>query len=241
MYAFADLIAKTFGNASIVNTTAPDFDGIVSAVPNNDGSITVEWDAPTPNACATPIRFEVYVLPGSVSAATLFGSRNNIVKIVESNDLQTNVFTLADQTTYLIRNQEYTLGVRAISGVSIQESNMAIEVVTAIASGNLPVVFQNLAAAFASTQLDFEATEAAFENTQGDFELTQAAFESTVLDLNTIQTALDDSLADLQGLVNDLQIITNQFDSQLSRISSSFEITGQILEDEPLNGTTTES
>lgn len=144
MYAqyFADLFSHRVPNASVSDTTAPTFAGITGAVANTDGSLTAQWSAATD--ATPPIEFIIYIALGSVNAAALFQSAN-IVTISPANTLSKNVINLADQETYLVKGEQYTLGVRAKDALGNINTNTAIQVITAVASGNLPEVYQQIA------------------------------------------------------------------------------------------------
>ena len=115
---------KLFYSNTTTNTTAPTFSGISSVTPNNDGSFTLTWSAAT-GAFATPVEYDIFVALGSVSAASLFVSGNN-VSTSQNNATSANVFTLANLATYFVNGQIYTFGVRAVSATNISDTNIAI-------------------------------------------------------------------------------------------------------------------
>jgi hypothetical protein len=128
IYFLGSSIVQKPAPASIPSTVAPVFAGITNAAPNTDGSISASWSAGT--AINPPISYKVYIARGSVSAATLFNSLN-LAKIVPANTLTARLFLLADQT-YLVRDQEYTLGVRAVDAYGNVETNTAILTATSV-------------------------------------------------------------------------------------------------------------
>lgn len=148
-YAF-QIASKTFSNGAVVNTTPPTFGGVASVVPNTDGSFVVNWAAATGSAAA-PIRYEIFVSPGSVSAATLF-TPSNRVSVSSSALNSARVFVLQDQTTYFVNGQTYTFGVRAVSAQNISETNTVVLTSAAIGTGNLPALFQDIADELAATE-----------------------------------------------------------------------------------------
>lgn len=148
-YAF-QLAAKTFSNGAVVNTSPPTFGGVASVVPNTDGSFTVNWAVAT-GAAAAPIRYEIFVSPGSVSAATLF-TLSNRISVSSSALTSARVFVLQDQTTYFVNGQTYTFGVRAVSAQNISDTNTVVLTSAAIGTGNLPAIFQDIAEELAATE-----------------------------------------------------------------------------------------
>lgn len=133
--SYAALVgAKQFYNGSIQNTNAPVFSGIQSTSANNDSSLNASWNAATGSAQA-PIRYAVYIMIGSVSAAALFINGN---KIGEFSGLTAKIYALANGS-FLLKNQIYTLGVRALSGNSISETNTVILTDTCIGVSVLDV------------------------------------------------------------------------------------------------------
>lgn len=129
-YFLGSSIVQKPAPASVPSTTPPVFAGIVSATPDNDGSIVASWAAGT--AANPPISYQVYIAFGSVSAGVLFNA-SNLTEIVPSGVLSARIFTLKDQQTYLLKDQVYTLGVRAVDAYGNTETNIAIS--TAISTG----------------------------------------------------------------------------------------------------------
>jgi len=154
-------------SATVINTP-PIFAGITGATPNADGSINVQWAAAT--SVNLPFEYQVYIAPGSVSAATLFALKP--VVLVDSPNSNVNVFKLTDQSTYLVKDQVYTLGVRVRDGVKNQNTNLTTLTATAIASGNLISLFQTVQSQLAATQVLLAADHVNFQgdhvNFQGD-------------------------------------------------------------------------
>lgn len=133
---------NTTPNACVIDTIPPVFAGIANATAQTDGSIEVDW---LPALDSTPpIEYVLYIALGSVSAATLFVN-GNIVAIAPQLSNSFKIYTLSDNSTYLVNGQVYTLGVRAKDGVGNVDSNLVIQTETAIASGNMPAVYQTIA------------------------------------------------------------------------------------------------
>ena len=122
-YFFGPMTQKT-SNSSLVDNTPPTFAGVSSATQNTNGSITVAWGSVT-EAQSTPVAFNIYVALGSVDATALFVA-GNLVLTAPTSASEIQVYTLADQTTYLKAGQIYTFGVRAKDAVGNINTNTAI-------------------------------------------------------------------------------------------------------------------
>jgi hypothetical protein len=133
---------KNFVSSVTANTIAPTFSGIASVTPKNDGSFTITWSAAT-GSPALPVEYRMYVALGSVSAGSLFVN-SNWVSTTKQTVVTGNVFQLGDGLTYFTNGLVYTFGVRAVSSQNVSDTNTAILTSTAIASGNLALVFQNI-------------------------------------------------------------------------------------------------
>jgi hypothetical protein len=120
---FAGQQSQLVPNASIVNAIAPTFSGVSSAVAQTDGSILAGWSLPVANGAATPIRVVVYIALGaSVSPSTLFTGPNAVGQ-GKSTDTSMRIYQLGDRSTFLTKGQTYTIGARAFSALSINETN----------------------------------------------------------------------------------------------------------------------
>lgn len=116
----------------VSNLVAPTFAGIVTAVAQADGSVLVSWAAAT-GAYLSPAHYQVYISPGSVSAAVLFALPNKLEPLaLGATSLQVYVDT---NGTTLVAGDTYTFGVRAVSASNISENNTAIQ--TAVITYNL--------------------------------------------------------------------------------------------------------
>lgn len=140
---FAGRFIQKLPQNCAVNTTPPAFSGITSITTNVNGSLQANWSAGTTSS-KDPIEYLIYIALGSVSAATLFQS-SNLVTMSPSGTTSRKVFTLANQTTYLIKNQIYTMGVRAKDSQGYTETNTAILTATATGYVDLPSVYQDIA------------------------------------------------------------------------------------------------
>lgn len=177
-YALAPA-TQTLPPASLPDTTAPTFGGATGATPNLDASFTLAWLAATD--ASNPIRYRCYLALGSVSAAALFVP-GNLVKTVEAPALSTRLFSLGDQLGYLIRGQIYTLGVRAVDAYGNMETNTVVVTATATASGNLPDIYQTVAAALQVTAGQTEATQVLLEASATRIEDAASLIEAASLD-----------------------------------------------------------
>lgn len=184
LQGFAGISSQLLPNAAISDLTPPTFAGITGATPNTDGSITALWSAASD--ATPPIEYNIYIALGVVSAAALFVP-GNLVTISPALTTSKRIFTLADQTTYLVNGQQYTMGVRAKDAVGNIDTNLVIQTPTAIASGNLPVVLQTLAtdldSVLAAAQTTLESISSA-----GGTSLTAELEIETVLDVEEIES-----------------------------------------------------
>lgn len=193
-FAFS-VLAKTFGNAAINNIVAPTFAGITSVVANLDSTFSVSW-SPATGGAATPINYEVYIALGNVSAGTLFQA-SNMAKVVQNNT--TKIFMLADGVTYFVRGQVYTLGVRARSASGIQDSNTAILTAAAVAPGNLPVVYTNIANQLADIEANLAQDHLDLAQDHADFVAALAILDGYLTDFNAKLTVLQGYLATMSA------------------------------------------
>jgi hypothetical protein len=238
-YFLGSSIVQKPAPAALPSSTAPVFAGIVSATPNTDGSITAAWAAGT--TVNPPIEYIVYIAVGSVSPAALFVSAN-AQRCVPTSVLSTRIFTLADQTTYLINGQTYTLGVRARDAYSNTETNTVIQTATAIASGNLPAVLQTLVASLAVTDANLSTDHANFQvdhanfqsdhtnfqsdhtNFQADhlaFQGDHSNFQTDHANFQTDHTNLAATAADLDSTASDLAATSTDLDATASDIAAT--------------------
>lgn len=141
MYLAND-VEKKFTSSITANTTAPTFSGISSVTPNNDGSFTITWLAAY-GISASPTEYRIYVAIGSVAAASLFVD-SNWISTSKQTVTTANVFQYLNGTEYFNTGSIYTFGVRAVSSQNVSDTNAVIITSTAIATGNLPSVFQTL-------------------------------------------------------------------------------------------------
>jgi hypothetical protein len=109
----------------------PTFGGITGLVPQANGSLLASWSAGSDPTL--PIMYDVYIAAGTVLAAALFLDAN---KIFSTFGLSAKIWTLADLSTVLAVNQNYTVGVRARDGVGNQSQN--VQLLTAESEGVLP-------------------------------------------------------------------------------------------------------
>ena len=160
---YSETVVQKLPSACVVDITPPTFAGVASATPNTDGSISLAWLAATD--LTGPIEYLLYIALGSVSAGTLF-QVSNLVTIAPAV-LTKKIFTLADQTTYLVNGQQYTVGVRAKDGVGNINTNVVILTPTAIASGNIPGVYQQILNDFIDVEVGLSASASAIAGGAG--------------------------------------------------------------------------
>jgi len=128
-YFFGPMSQKT-SNSSLIDNTPPTFSGVSTATQNTNGSISVSWGGVT-EAQSNPVEFNIYIALGSVDATTLFVT-SNLVLTAPASSSEIQVYTLADQTTYLRAGQVYTFGVRAKDAVGNLNTNTAIATATSL-------------------------------------------------------------------------------------------------------------
>lgn len=125
---FAGKFSQLTSQACVIDTTPPTFAGIASAVFQLDGSALVSWASGT--STKTPVRYEIYVSPGSVTAASLFVTANRVA-FAPGALTSWRIFVLRDQVTYFMPGQQYTFGIRAVDSQNYTETNTVVIVQTA--------------------------------------------------------------------------------------------------------------
>lgn len=173
-------------NACQLDTTPPTFAGIASVTPQNNGALTVAWLAATDSS--PPISYEIYIALGSVNAATLFVS-GNLVMISPPNTLSCPIFTLGDRSTFIVKDQLYTLGVRARDAVGNVDSNTAILTSTSIGNVDLPAVLQTVA-----TNLQTTATALSIDQS--------FVLEATIHDIDVVSGSVSGDI-EVSGVLTD--------------------------------------
>ena len=221
---FAGLFSALTSKACTVDTTPPTFAGISGATPNSDGSISVSWALAT--STKPPVGYHVYISLGSVSAATLF-QQSNVTAHVPPGKTSGRVFLLPDQSTYLVKDQVYTLGVRANDAQGYEDSNTAIQVVTAIASGNLAAVFQTIATQMAATEVllaadhvDFQGDHTNFQSDHADFVAALATLASDITDLEASVALIDTSAASIDASATTLNAVAVSLSASLNTLNA---------------------
>lgn len=152
---FRGVFRQKVGPYGTPDTSLPTFAGVASVTPNADGSFAVGWAAGS--TTKTPLKYEIYVKKGSVSAAALFSSSANLVKIVQAPLISSLVFTEGDNQTYFANGEQYTFGVKAVDAFGFAGGPAVAIVSTAIGSGNLAVLFQTVAASLQATDASYAA------------------------------------------------------------------------------------
>jgi len=211
---FAGNFQHFVSNASIVDLTPPSFSGISSATANSNGSITASWATATD--ASSPITYLIYIALGSVSAASLFVPAN-LVTIAPSLATSTKVYTLADQTTYLLANQIYTLGVRASDVVGNANTNTAIA--TATSSG---VLSDSLSA----TVSQLVATTARLDGYTSTLGTTTSTLGTTTSTLGTTTSTLGVTATRLDGYTSTLGTTTSTLGTTTSTLGTTTSTLG---------------
>jgi hypothetical protein len=129
----AEQMVQSSNGACVLDITPPTFAGIASASPELNGSFLLTWLAASD--LAPPIYYEIYGAVGVVLPIDLFTSDN---KLFSTEVLSARVFTLKPPTSYLLRGQTYTFGVRARDASGNLESNSVV--ISAVALGSANVV-----------------------------------------------------------------------------------------------------
>jgi hypothetical protein len=170
---FGGLFSQLTAQACVADLTPPTFAGVSAVTTNANGSINVTWLAATD--ATPPITYLIYIGLGSISAVSLFVS-GNLITIAPAGILTKKVFTLGDQTTYLINGQIYTVGVRAQDAVGNINTNTAILTVTGTGYVDLPGSFQATETAFAATEVLLAADHVNFAADHTNFLADHANF-----------------------------------------------------------------
>jgi hypothetical protein len=180
---FAGLFDQLSSQACIVDTTPPTFAGIASIVPNNNGALKATWIAASDST--PPIEYLIYIALGSVSAGTLFVN-SNIVAVSPAGTLFINIFTLADQTTFIIKDQVYTMGIRSKDGVGNIDSNVVILTATALGSVDLSTSLQDSADSLENSAISLAAS---VKNLGGGFNLSTEII-NTSMSLDAVEFSM---------------------------------------------------
>lgn len=210
-------------DACLLDTVAPTFAGIASATPQNSGAMQANWLAatdPLPN-----IRYRVHIAPMPITDAALFLLAPTV--IVEGV-LQALLFTLNDQSTYLVKGQQYKIGVRAQDSVGNIDNNTATVLSTAIASGNLADVYQVIATDL-ETQVDKLETEVntmetennEFATNNTDFANLLNTLDSENNEFNTNNNNLVTNINNLETNINELSDLLDDIDVAANKIDAA--------------------
>lgn len=226
-------------NSCVYDVTPPTFSGVSSLTPNTDGSITVAWALATD--ATPPIDYLIYIALGSVSAATLFQT-SNLTRISPSGTTSTRVFLLGDQSTYLVNGSTYTVGVRARDAVGNINTNTVVATTVAIASGNLPSVYQSLATNIAATEVllaqdhtnlnqdhvnfqgdhaNFQGDHTSFQSDHTNFQSDHASFQGDHANLNQDHLDLASDLATFSGYLSTFNSYLSTFNSYNTTLGSN--------------------
>jgi len=258
IFTNAGVRQSTPTSATIVNTP-PTFAGIAGVTPNVNGSLAVSWLAAS--STKNPVKYAVYCALGSVTAAALFGGPN-LVSYAPDTALGSSIWTLGDQTTFLVRGLTYTVGVKAVDAIGIVDLNMVILTSVATGSGNLPQVLQQVAIDLAATEallaadhVDLAATALDLAGTASDMAATEVLLAADVVQFDMDLVTLGDDLAtlgadlvtlgitdaslassagDLATSVSELEVVVGDLQSKLAGVDPN-AITA-IIESNDLEG-----
>lgn len=122
------------------NHEGPTFAGINGLVGQANGSLLASWLVATDDH--TPIDYLVYILPGIVTSAVLFAS---VPALIRQSALSAELFRDGNNAI-LIKDQLYSVGVRAQDALGNMESNvvMLTAVSTGVLTQDLASIAQNL-------------------------------------------------------------------------------------------------
>lgn len=212
---FRSFLAQKPAPIGISDVSLPTFGGITGVTPNSDGSFTVTWAFGS--STKQPLRYEVYVKKGVVSASTLFSTDDNTVQITPYHINSTRVFLEADNATYFVKDEIYTFGVKAVDAFGFEGGPATALTVTAIASGNFPVVFQSMLNQFNALNTvydglndDHNTLNLAQAQTQNDIELTVNQLELVAANLSaTVPSYVSgkvESTSEVIGLVESIEL-----------------------------------
>jgi hypothetical protein len=184
---FDGLFEHSTTNACVSDLTPPTFTGVSLLTPQAMGSIKVDYPAATD--ATPPINYEIYILPGTVSAATLFASTPAII----TRALTAYPF-LDGNGNFIVKGTTYTVGVRARDAANNLNTNTAVLTTVATGSANLAQIYQDLATAFDATEAllasDVTNLENAISNITFGGSLLSAEIIETVLNASLIETVL---------------------------------------------------
>jgi methyl-accepting chemotaxis protein len=182
-------VRQSTPQSATILSTPPVFAGVSGIVPKADGSLSVSWGSFT--SVNNPVMFQIYIRLGVVSALTLFASAP--VAIVDESNNTFDIFRLADQVTYLVKGQIYTVGVRCVDGVKNQNTNLVVMTATAIGTANIASVFQSLLDSLATTDQDLKDDHANFVTIKNELESQVADITTQVGILTASALSIDAS------------------------------------------------
>lgn len=169
---FESMVQK-LPSACVLDITAPTFAGVNSVTPQANGSLLVAWLVASD--IALPLTYEMFCLPGSVSAGVLFSSSPALA----SQNLSEYLFR--DSAQALLVPGTYTVGVRVRDAVGNLDSNTAT--IGAVSTGVLTDSLATIAASLV-------ATEAALAQDVSDLDAIEAALALDAASVDTSATSL---------------------------------------------------
>lgn len=168
-------IGHTESDACTPDTTPPTFAGITTLTAASNGSLLAAWSAGSDST--PPISYQVFI---QAATATGLFSSGNLVAV--TRNLSQRVFTLADQTTYLVGNTTYFVGVRASDAVGNVDANTVSA--SAVSTGVVPDNFNEVYLGLVEVQEDFENAIAS---------ITSLDVSASVEDDNTLEAVVIDT------------------------------------------------
>lgn len=181
---FSQSMVQLLPSACVADITAPTFAGIVSAVPQDNGSVRVNWASATD--ITGPITYDIYIASGTVLAAALFVAANIVQSARPSGagPFFKDIYALPDGT-YLAVNGTYTFGIRCRDGVGNENTNLVVA--TAISEGVPPDCLQDLYVDLTDLVSDMNDVLSAM-SAGGGTALTASLQTETVLDVDLIES-----------------------------------------------------
>ena len=196
MQIFNGLTIHNTPMACVADLTPPTFSGVSSIVPQSNGSLLVSWLSASD--ATAPIIYEIYCLPGIVTAATLFFSTPCLIVRTLSG------YVFRDGASALLTDQTYSVGVRAVDAVGNRDSNIII--LTALSQGVLTDDLATIAQELVDRNAEFEADHANFLSDIAAYAALYELFQERVIGLTPeplIGFIEDDN--ELLGLIEDTE------------------------------------
>lgn len=210
---FMQSMVQKLPSACVLDIVAPTFAGVATVTPQANGSLLVAWLAASD--ISLPLTYEIYCLPGSVSAGVLFSSSPALA----SQNLDEYLFR--DSADALLLAGTYTVGVRVRDAVGNLDSNTALSVV--VSTGVLTDSLATIAASLNSTQLaltqdvsDLDAIEAALALDAASIDASATSLAASASTFSNAVAGLPDQTVaygvveaeTVEGIVSDADALT---------------------------------